>query len=116
MLYDIYCHLSSLVSQGNTPTSLRLLLHLTPLRPLLLCTLTKYPLPLLQINNPIIQHPPHLEILLMIPKEPFPPIHRLLHRRPRKTNLPLPTYLLLRPRNTLILDILDRNEQFLRPN
>lgn len=52
----------------------------------------------------------------MIPKELLPPINRLLNRSPRNTNLPLPPYLPLRTRNPLVLDILHRNEHFLRPD
>lgn len=52
----------------------------------------------------------------MVPKERLPPIHRLLNRSPSKTNLPLTAYLPLRTRNTLVLDILNRDEHLLRPD
>lgn len=52
----------------------------------------------------------------MIPKERLPPINRLLNRSPSKTHLPLPTYLPLRTRNALVLNILHRNEHFLHPD
>lgn len=49
----------------------------------------------------------------MIPKEPLPPLHRLLHRRPRKPNLPLLPNLPLRPRNPLLRNILHGDKHFL---
>lgn len=50
----------------------------------------------------------------MISKEPLPPLHRLLHRRPRKPDLPLPPDLPLRTRNPFLLNILHGDKHFLR--
>lgn len=49
----------------------------------------------------------------MIPEEPLPPINRFLNRSPSKTHLLLPSNLPLRIRNTLLLNILHRDEHFL---
>lgn len=48
----------------------------------------------------------------MIAEEPFPPINRLFHTRPGKTDLPLPSDLPLRIRDLLILHILHGDESF----